>query len=347
MEDTVAGEGVIVVGVASAVGPENVRRIAAVSERVRVIDLAPLLYQEFSEARRPGQTPPPPYTGTATLAELVADVEALLAARALPEGFIALAPRLCWVQAVTAATQPLAAAGLQQRTDILWTSGAGVNSVPVAEWALTMMLVMAKHVPRLVRAQDQRRWERLNLGELHGKTVGIIGLGPVGRVLARLLRPFNVRVLGLRRTPGAAVPDVDEVLPPERLPELLSRSDFVVIAAPLTDETRGMINAAALRQMQPSAYLINAARGALVDEPALIEALQANVIAGAALDVFWQEPLPPDSPLWELPNAFLTPHVAGVSEMYDTRVTDLFIENLTRYLAGEPLLGLVDRERGY
>ncbi len=337
----------VVVGVASAVGAANVQRIAAVSDRIRVVDLAPLLYQEFAEARRPGQPPPPPYTGSATLAELLADVEALLAARALPEGFIALAPRLRWVQAVTAATQPLAAAGLQDRTDIAWTSGAGVNAIPVAEWALAAMLVMAKHVPQLVRAQDRHVWERLNLGELHGKTVGIIGLGPVGRALAGLCRPFRMRVLGLRRTAGAPVPDVDEMLPPERLGELLARADFVVVAAPLTDETRGMIDAAALRQMRPTAYLINAARGALVDEPALVEALRAGVIAGAALDVFWQEPLPPDSPLWDLPNAFLTPHVAGVSEMYDTRVTDLFIENLTRYLAGEPLLGLVDRNRGY
>jgi phosphoglycerate dehydrogenase-like enzyme len=199
-----------------------------------------------------------------------------------------------------------------------------------------------------------------DFGLLKGRRIAIVGYGSLGREVARLARAFGLRVLVMsrsqeRRDRGycvAGTGDPEGTLPerwygPGQLPEMLAEADFVVVAAPLTEETRGLIGEVELRAMRPNAYLVNVARGEVVDEAALLRALRQGWIAGAGLDVFEREPLPPESELWDLPNVIISPHVSGFTPLYDERATDLFAENLRRYLAGEELLNLVDKEKGY
>ncbi len=208
------------------------------------------------------------------------------------------------------------------------------------------MLAVVKRLPEFFAQQGERRWHKLGLRELRGLTVGIIGLGDIGGEIARLCRAFGMRVLGLRRHPRP-YEHADEVLGPDRLHDLLAHSDFVVITCPLTEETRGLIGRAELAAMNPDAWLINVARGAIVDEEALLEALRERKIGGACLDVFTEEPLPEDSPFWDLPNVIITPHNSWSSPHIQEREVDLFLDNLRRYVAGEPLLNVVDKQVGY
>jgi D-2-hydroxyacid dehydrogenase (NADP+) len=194
-----------------------------------------------------------------------------------------------------------------------------------------------------------REWKRYKQRLLRDQTAGIIGLGMIGREIARLCKAFDMKVIGICRSggPERVFPEADRVYYREELPELLSASDFVVLAVPLTNETRGMIGEKELRGMKPGAYLINVARGAIVDERALVRALEEGWIAGAGLDVFVKEPLPPESRFYELPNVIFSPHISGDMSDYEWRATDVFCENLRRYLAGEPFLHEVDKEKGY
>ena len=190
--------------------------------------------------------------------------------------------------------------------------------------------------------------------------MGIVGYGSIGREVGRLGKAFGMRVLALRRSAGqakegyasehtgdraGAIPE--QFYTPDQLHQMLSRCDYVVVALPLTHETKHLVGEAELRAMKASAYLVNIARGAIVDEQALVRALREGWIAGAGLDVFEREPLPDDSPLWAMDNVLISPHVAGFTPRYDERATALFVENLGRYLSGEPLLNLVDKTRGY
>jgi phosphoglycerate dehydrogenase-like enzyme len=226
-----------------------------------------------------------------------------------------------------------------------------MNAVAVAEHALLLMLAASRRLPLALRAQDRRQWissELAGLPSLRGRSLLVAGLGAVGREVARMAAALGLRVVGTRREAGGPLPDgVAEVHGPASLPALLPAADFVVLAAPLTAETRGMIGAAELALMKPSAWLVNVARGKLVDEAALAGALERRTIAGAALDVFEHEPLAPDSPLWSMPNAIVTPHVAGFREDYWEAATALFADNLRRYLSGEGLANIVDKRAGY
>jgi len=179
--------------------------------------------------------------------------------------------------------------------------------------------------------------------------VGIVGMGHIGEEVARLARAFGCRIVATRRSVTAPTSDqhADELLPPSGLPRLLETSDYVVLAVPLTPETRGMIGAAELGMMPPHAVLVNIARGGVVDEAALVDALREHRIAGAALDVFEREPLPAESPLWDLDNVIVSPHISGGTEIYNQRAVDIFADNLRRFLAGEPLHNVVDPARGY
>ncbi|MGQ9467788.1 MAG: D-2-hydroxyacid dehydrogenase [Anaerolineae bacterium] len=254
-------------------------------------------------------------------------------------------PNLRWIHTISAGVDHLLFPELRD-SDAILTNASGVFNIPIAETVMAYILAVVKRLPEFWAHQRERRWEKLPLRELRDLTVGIIGLGDIGTEVARLCRAFGMRVLGLRRR--SAPSDVaDEVLPPDRLQDLLARSDFVVIAVPLTAETRGMIGRAELAAMKPDAWLINISRGAIVDEEALIEALQAGRIGGACLDVFSQEPLPPESPLWDMPNVIITPHNSWSSPHIEEREIDLFLENLRRYVAGEPLLNVVDKQAGY
>lgn len=216
------------------------------------------------------------------------------------------------------------------------TNSAGFNAVPIAQYVLAMLLRHAKNIPAWEAAQRERAWRRVESDELTGRTLGLVGLGSIGREVARLARAFDMRVLGMRRQ-QTPVANVDALIPPAQLHRLLRESDYLVIAAPLTDETRGLLDTAAFAAMKPSAYLINVARGPIVDQAALIAALEDGRIAGAALDVFDEEPLTPESRLWTLPNVLITPHNAAASPRTLERGARTFIENLRRYAAGEPL----------
>ncbi|MCS7173578.1 MAG: D-2-hydroxyacid dehydrogenase [Armatimonadetes bacterium] len=262
----------------------------------------------------------------------------------LPEEALERADRLRWVHSTAAGVEnllpKLAGRGL------LLTNSRGIHAIPMAEHVLGCLLVFARNLHLAFRHQLHRRWQPEPGGELWGATVGILGLGAIGQEVARRCRAFGARIVGLRRVP-APVPGVEEVYGPEGLETVLRVSDYVVLALPLTPQTRGLLGARELGWMRPGAVLVNVGRGALVDERALVEALRAGRLRGAALDVFETEPLPPDHPLWDLPNVLITPHISGNSPRYMDRAIPLFCENLRRYLRGEGLRNVVDPELGY
>jgi len=296
-------------------------------------------------------------------AALDASTEALCTFR-LPDD-LSIAPSLRWVQVASAGVNHLLDHPIME-SDILLTNASGIHATSIGEWVLAMMLNLTKRWPWKLALKSGHGWpqdrEFITSGdELWGKVVGIVGYGSIGREVARLCQGLGMRVLAAKRDPrdrwdrGYCLPgrgDPEGRIPealygPDGLTEMLSQCDYVVIAAPLTRETQGLIGAEELAAMKPSAYLINIARGGLVDEEALVEALRCRRIAGAALDVFTEEPLPSTHPLWELPNVLLTPHISGAAPSYNDRLSDLFAENLRRYVAGESLLNLVDKKRQY
>ncbi len=264
---------------------------------------------------------------------------------ALLDAILAL-PTLRWVHTVSAGVDH-ALGSLQQRPDVLFTNARGVFDAPIAETVLAYILMIAKRMPELLAQQREQRWKLLPLREVAGLSVGLIGLGGIGGEIARRCQALGMRVVATRRRPELPAPYVDVLLPTERLAELLGRVDFVVVAVPLTPETTGMIGATELAHIRPEAWFINIARGAVVDEAALIDALTAGRISGAALDVFAEEPLPPESPLWTLPNVILTPHNSWSTPRVNEREAQLFMDNLERYLRGEALRNVVDRTLGY
>jgi phosphoglycerate dehydrogenase-like enzyme len=286
-----------------------------------------------------------------------------------PPRDLSRAPALRWVQLHMAGVNALADHPLYTETVLPLTTTSGVHAATIAEYAVTMLLALAHRVPRMVEWQargawppDEQRWPLFVPSEVRGATLGVIGYGSIGRELARIAKAaFGMTVLASKRDPARRADDgyclpgtgdpegrlPDEWLGHDQLDSLLARSDVVVLCAPLTPETRGLIGDAALERMKPSAYFINVGRGASVDEAALARALRERRIAGAAVDVFAQEPPPAGHPLYGLDNVILSPHVSGFLPSYDEKCSVLFAENLRRHLAGEPLLNLVDRARGY
>jgi phosphoglycerate dehydrogenase-like enzyme len=257
------------------------------------------------------------------------------------------AQRLEWIHSFSAGIDRVATPIIRSR-GLTVTNARGVFSRPIAEYVVMMCLAIARRLPQLLELQRERTWQPLRGRELGGLTVGIVGFGSIGSEIASLLAPFDTHVLATRRRPElGGAPDNVELLASDQLDELLRRSDVVVVAAPLTDETAGMIGAAQLQEMRETAWLINIARGRLLDEMALRRALEAGWIAGAVLDVFNEEPLPSDSPLYSMPNAILTPHTSWSSDRVVDRSLELFVANLHRFVAGEPLHNVVDLEVGY
>jgi phosphoglycerate dehydrogenase-like enzyme len=275
-------------------------------------------------------------------------VEVIIACR-LPRGINARAPHLRWVQYVGAGLDHLMPADELRRAAYAITNLSGVHGIPLAETVLTMMLTLAKSWSLFHDQQRRHIWQRHVIGELHGKTVGIIGLGRIGHEIARVCSCLGMRVVAVRRSEPTDVPveHVEKVFARTQLHELLALSDFVVCCAPATPETYHMLREAELRRMKPTAYLINVGRGQLIDEPVLVRALGEGWIAGAGLDVFEQEPLPEGSLLWDLPNVFVLPHQGSDTLRYVDRGVDLIRENLRRYIEGSPLLNVVDPSRGY
>ncbi len=255
-------------------------------------------------------------------------------------------PSLKWIHSVSAGVEHALDEQLRQM-DVILTNASGVFDLPIAETVVAYILMIVKQMPTFFRQQQTHVWKKRSLREAAGLTVGLVGLGSIGTEIARLCQGLEMRVIATRRHPEEGAPHVDTLYPTSELHRLLEASDFVVIAVPLTEETQGMIDAEALRQMGEGAWLINIARGAVVDEQALIGALQEGRIAGAALDVFVEEPLPEDSPLWELENVIITPHNSWSTPHLKEREAALFLENLRHYLRDEPLRNVVNKELGY
>jgi D-2-hydroxyacid dehydrogenase (NADP+) len=270
----------------------------------------------------------------------VADADVVSVSMMWRNNLIARAPKLKFIQSISAGLDQYSREALKA-AGIRLASAYGVNTRAVAEHAMSLILAMSRqlHVARDNQVKHHWRGMISDIGkredELGGKTLLIVGLGRIGSHLAGLGKAFGMRVIGTKRDPGAGGENADDVFSNGRLYEVLPLADFVVLTCPLTPQTENLINAAAFAAMKPSAYLINVARGKVVDEPALLEALKTGRIAGAGLDCTVEEPLPATSPLWDIPNALITPHTAGETRRYEDNVIDLLLENLDRLWRGE------------
>ncbi|MEY4947824.1 MAG: hypothetical protein RL698_35 [Pseudomonadota bacterium] len=252
------------------------------------------------------------------------------------------APRLAWMHLPNAGVDHPVFARLRAQGTRLTTSSAA-TAVPIAQSAIAAVLWLARGFPAWSSAQHRRAWQpHVALpDDLAGRTMVVVGLGAIGNEIARLARALGLHVVGLRRRPRREDDHADEVVVPSHLDEVLARADWLVLACPLTDETRGLLDARRIGLLPAGARVVNVARGALVDEAALVAALASGRIRGAYLDVFAEEPLPADSPLWDLPEVIVTPHDAGASAGNPDRVAEIFLDNLERWLRDEPLAGEV------
>jgi phosphoglycerate dehydrogenase-like enzyme len=264
---------------------------------------------------------------------------------------LARCPSLRWVHSATAGVERVLTPQAQGRHLVI-TNARGVFSEPIAEYVLMMILAVLRRLPQLLELQRERTWQPLVAREMHETTVGIVGLGSIGRDVARLALAFGARVVATRRSPDATDDDAElagrvAVMPAADLPALLAASDFVVLALPLTKGTENLFDEAMFDRMKRGSWLINVARGGLIDERALLRALRDGPMGGAVLDALRDEPVQPDSPLYRVPNLIVTPHTSWSSGRVLDRSIELFCDNLRRYAAGEPLLNVVDPERGY
>lgn len=291
-------------------------------------------------------------------------VEVLYTSNVLPEP--EQAPRLRWVQLHWAGADSMLGHSALQRPEVVVTTLSGAHAPQMGEYVLMMILALGHQLPALMENQRMKswgtdRWERFKPIELRGSTVGIVGYGSIGREIARVLQPFQVTVLASKRnvmepedegyTPvGMGDPTGSlfrRLYPPQAIKSMVKDCDFIVVCVPYTPENEGLIGADEFALMKPSAFLIDVSRGKVVDQAALAQALMKGKIAGAALDVFTEEPLAEDSPLWGLPNCLVTPHISGISGQYDERAVDLFTSNLQRYITGHILYNMINLERGY
>lgn len=322
-----------------------VERVKAVSNRVNVTVLP---------AVKPEEIP----------AEVWARTEVLYTDRVLPTP--AQAPRLRFIQFHYAGIDYAAESPILRKPDLVAATLSGAVSSQVAEWSVAMLLALGHRIPEMMALQSksewpQDRWQQFAPVELRGTTIGLVPYGSISREIARLLVPFGVNILAAKRNAmdptdrgympeGLGDPEGNlfkRLYPIEALKSMLKECDFVVISLPLTPQTRGMIGVEEIRAMKPGAFLVDCGRGGIVDHAALLQALQEKHLAGAALDVFPQEPLPADNPVWKQPNVIVSPHVAGISKNFDAHATDLFAANLRRYIDGAAVYNRFDLEKGY
>ena len=283
----------------------------------------------------------------------ISDAEIVVTWSLRPEQFNA-ASKLRWIHSPAAAVHQLMFPELI-KSDVILTNGRDVHGATVAEHVIALIFALAKKLPLAMRCQEQHVWGQNQVWEsqpqpreVAGATLGLVGLGSIGTEVAKRASALGMRVVAVRNRVEAEKPDnVEQVYAPSEIDSMLSQSDYVVLAAPRTSSTTGMINAARLGSMKRDGFLINVSRGPLVDESALAEALRSRKIAGAALDVFEKEPLPPESPLWDLENLLITPHTAGFTEKLWDKHYAFFTENLRRYLSHQPLIAIVDKSKGY
>src|SRR6185437_4953772 len=283
----------------------------------------------------------------------IADTDVLYSQSLSREQFLA-ARRLRWIHSQAAAVHQFMYPELIE-SDVILTNGREVHAPVVAEQVMAMIFALARRIPESVRFQLKHVWaqgifwdEGISPTEVADATVGLVGVGSIGRNVAQRASAMGMKVIAVREHPESPKPEhVDEVFPTSRLNDLLGKSDYVVLSPPLTPATHGMIGRDQFAAMKKKAYLINVGRGPLVDEGALTQALRERKIAGAALDVFDQEPLPPESPLWDLENLLITPHTGGMTGKMWERHYALFADNLRRFLSGRRLLAVVDKQAGY
>ncbi|HXR10544.1 MAG TPA: D-2-hydroxyacid dehydrogenase [Candidatus Acidoferrales bacterium] len=312
---------------------------------------APPSYHERAKKRWPAMRVVNLQTYAAVESE-IRDADIFAGASLRPQQFVA-ARKLKWIQTPSAGVNQLMYPELRS-SGVIVTNARGVHSQAMSEHVLGTIIALARNFPAAVRCQAQHKWAQKELGdephmprELGGQLVVLIGFGGIGRAVARLATAMGMRVWAVTRSGAAEGAAVERVFPRARLEEALAAADFAVLAAPDTPETRHMIGARQFAAMKPTAFLINVARGSLVDEAALLAALGRGQIAGAALDVTEPEPLPPESPLWDCENLFITPHLSAGSDRLWEREGDLLLENLERWFSGRDLLNPVDLARGY
>ncbi len=262
------------------------------------------------------------------------------------------APNVRWIQATSAGIGQLVhRLGYAQRMpDTVFTTASGVHAIPLAEFSLMSMMAFRKRLIGTLEDQARHHWERYAGTDLEGRSLVLVGMGSIGTAVARMARAFGMRTVGVKRTVDGVDPDslyLDALHGFADLHVAIGGAEHIVLGAPHTPETEGLIGETELALLAPGAVVVNVSRGALLDEAALADALQSGHLAGAALDVFAEEPLPADSPLWDMPNVIVSPHSASTSDRENGRITDLFCENLRRYLAGEPLLNVLDTEALY
>ncbi len=281
-----------------------------------------------------------------TPANTIADTEILVA-----WGFTDIRPlypaaaKLKWVHALSAGVERLLFPEIQVDATIL-TNSKGIHGIPVSEHVFAMVLAFNRGLNIFIRQQLAKEWKRAPVDEIHEKTIGIVGLGSIGREIAKKAKGMGMNVVAVKREMTSEI-FVNKLFPPEQLEDMLAMADFVVTALPLTEETQGLFGLKQFEAMKRSAYFFNIARGAIVNEQDLVTALQKGLISGAGLDVFEDEPLPATSPLWEMPNVIITPHLAALSPYYLDRAIKLFADNLTRYSQNREMFNLVDKAKGY
>ncbi|MFB6418791.1 D-2-hydroxyacid dehydrogenase [Bradyrhizobium tunisiense] len=281
----------------------------------------------------------------ASLDKHVAEADVLLA-HSFPVEAFDKARRLRWFQCGSAGVDSVMP--IRNRIgDLIVTNARGMHGEVIADFVVAGMTMMHWDFPRFMREQSRKEWRPRSVAPLAERTLGVLGLGSIGAAIARRAKSAGMRVIGSKRDVAEPIAGVDRLFPPEGLAELLQLSDFVVLAVPHVPETARLIGREQLQLMRRTAFLINIARGSVVAESDLIEAIQEGAIAGALLDVFEREPLPADSPLWTLPNVIVTPHVAGWLSDYNARVFEIFSDNLQRFLEKKPLCNVVNLKRGY
>lgn len=322
-----------------------INRLAAISPKINVTAL---------NAQKTNEIP----------AETWARTEVLYTGHILPE--VEQVPALRWIQFHFAGIDRYIDESVVKKAGIQVTTLSGAAAPQMAEHVLAMMLALSRKFPALITSQKKSEWakdrfERFMPFELNGKTIGIIGYGSIGRQIAHLLQPFGVKILATKRNAmdpkdegyiaeGLGDPQgdlVQRLYPPQALKSMLKECNFVIVTAPLTKETEGMLNTSTLAVLKPGAYLVDVSRGGIVNINDAVDALKSGQLAGIALDVFPEEPLPQSSPLWQIPGVIISPHISGGSLQYNERAATLFSENLHRYLAGLPLYNLFDINRGY
>ncbi len=319
------------------IGETYLKQIQSVSPDINLIDASAFFYME------PGEDPASRQKIDALLAQ--ADI---VVGHWPPRDIVSRAPHLKWFHTFLAGVDAPDYARMLEK-GITVTNSTGIHGTQISELVFEKMLMHAKRAFFSYQMQQEKKWSRFIPSLLSGKTLGIVGLGNIGKEVARLGKAFGMKVIANRRsvTELSKTENVDILMPTSQLIELLSQSDYVVLSMAVTPETDKIIGEKELRAMKPTAFLVNIARGKVVDEEALIRALRENRIGGAGLDTVSREPLPPESPIWDLPNLILTPHISGVREDYLDLAVPLFCENLKRYLASEKMLNVIDRKKGY